>query len=99
MNRVLGQAWILIKESVTGFINDNALSHGAAMAFYAATSLAPILLIVVAIAGLAFGHDAAQLALSAQISGLMGQESAGVLQTALRSASGRSSGIWATLIG
>ena len=34
-----------------GFFNDNALSHGAAMAFYAATSLAPILLIVVAIAG------------------------------------------------
>jgi membrane protein len=32
MKRVLVQAWILIKESVTGFINDNALSHGAAMA-------------------------------------------------------------------
>ncbi|MGO4841802.1 YihY/virulence factor BrkB family protein, partial [Rhizobiaceae sp. 2RAB30] len=30
--------WTLAKESVLGFINDNALSHGAAMAFYAATS-------------------------------------------------------------
>ena len=67
--------------------------------FMPATSLAPILLIVVAIAGLVFGHDAAQLALSAQISGLMGQESAGLLQTALESASGRSSGTWATVIG
>ena len=55
--RVAREAWLLGKESILGFINDNALSHGAAMAFYAVTSLAPILLIVVAIAGLVFGHD------------------------------------------
>ncbi|TIN89289.1 MAG: YihY/virulence factor BrkB family protein, partial [Mesorhizobium sp.] len=76
-----------------------ALSHGAAMAFYATTSLAPILLIVVAIAGLVFGHDAAQLALSAQISGLMGPQSANILQAALQSASSRFSGSWAAVIG
>lgn len=92
-------AWGLVRESVVGFVNDNALSHGAAMAFYATTSLAPILLIVVAIAGVAFGHDAAQVALSAQISGLMGPESANLLQTALESASGKSSGTWAAVIG
>jgi membrane protein len=89
----------LVRESAVGFVNDNALSHGAAMAFYAATSLAPILLIVVAIAGLAFGHDAAQLALSAQISGLMGPESADLLQTALESASSKLYGTWAAVIG
>lgn len=69
------------------------------MAFYATTSLAPILLIVVAIAGLVFGHDAAQLALSAQISGLMGPESADLLKTALESASGSLYGTWAAIIG
>ncbi|MBB6414441.1 YihY/virulence factor BrkB family protein [Mesorhizobium sangaii] len=69
------------------------------MAFYAATSLAPILLIVVAIAGLVFGHDAAQLALSAQVSGLMGPESASLLQTAVESASDKSSGTWTAVIG
>lgn len=53
--RVAREAWSLGKDSILGFINDNALSHGAAMAFYAVTSLAPILLIVVAIAGLVFG--------------------------------------------
>jgi membrane protein len=99
MPPAITNAWDLVRESVVGFINDNALSHGAAMAFYATTSLAPILLIVVAIAGLAFGHDAAELALSAQISGLMGPESAGLLKTALQSASGKSSGTWATVIG
>ncbi|MER8374570.1 YihY/virulence factor BrkB family protein [Mesorhizobium sp. M1406] len=69
------------------------------MAFYAATSLAPILLIVVAVAGLVFGHDAAQLALSAQISGLMGPESADLLQAALESASSKLYGTWAAVIG
>ena len=99
MKPSFANVWQLVRESVVGFINDNALSHGAAMAFYAATSLAPILLIVVAIAGLAFGHDAAQVALSAQISGLMGPESADLLQTALESASSKLYGTWATVIG
>jgi len=99
MQRFLAEAWILAKESVTAFINDNALSHGAAIAFYATTSLAPVLLIVVAIAGLAFGNDAAQLALSAQISGLMGPETADLFKTALQNASGTSSGTWASIIG
>jgi membrane protein len=99
MSRLLSESWILLKEAASGFINDNALSHGAAMAFYAVTSLAPILLIVVAIAGLAFGNDAAQLALSAQISGLMGPESADLFKTALAHASNTTSGTWATIIG
>ncbi|TPL92712.1 YihY/virulence factor BrkB family protein [Mesorhizobium sp. B2-3-12] len=99
MRPTLKDLWDLVRESVVGFVNDNALSHGAAMAFYAATSLAPVLIIVVAIAGIAFGHDAAQLALSAQISGLMGSESAALLQTALQGASSRSSGTLAALIG
>ncbi|TGQ36519.1 MULTISPECIES: YihY/virulence factor BrkB family protein [unclassified Mesorhizobium] len=99
MRPVITDAWDLVRESVVGFVNDNALGHGAAMAFYVTTSLAPILLIVVAIAGLVFGHDAAQLALSAQIEGLMGPESAGLLQTALESASSKSSGTWAAVIG
>jgi membrane protein len=92
-------AWVLVRDSVVAFVNDNALSHGAAMAFYAATSLAPILLIVVAICGLAFGNDAAQVALTAQISGVMGSQTADLLQTAIENASNRSSGTLATVIG
>jgi membrane protein len=99
VRHAITDAWSLVRESVLAFLNDNALSHGAAMAFYAATSLAPILLIVVAIAGLAFGHDAAQVALSAQISGLMGSESADLLQVALKGASNKSAGALATIIG
>jgi membrane protein len=74
------EVWPLLKETVTSFIDDDALSRGASMAFYAVTSLAPILLIVVAIAGLAFGEDAARNALAGQFEALMGRQSASFLQ-------------------
>lgn len=96
---MFASAWALLKDSVTGFIEDDALSRGAAMAFYAVTSLAPILLIVVAIAGLAFGQDAAENAIAGQLTGLMGQQSAKMLQDAIKSASNTSSGVLATAIG
>jgi membrane protein len=54
---------------------------------------------VIAIAGLAFGQDAAQNAITAQLSGLMGLQTAEVIQTAVASAAGKSSGILATIIG
>jgi membrane protein len=91
--------WRLAKNTVYAFIEDEALSRGAAIAFYTVTSIAPILLIVVAIAGLAFGRAAAQGALTAQIGSLMGQQTADVLQSAVASASGKSSSIVATIIG
>ena len=85
---MFGKAWELGKESVTSFINDGALSRGAAIAFYTVTSIGPVLLIVVAIAGLAFGQDAARGAIVSQLSGLMGQQSAELLQNVIRGASG-----------
>jgi uncharacterized BrkB/YihY/UPF0761 family membrane protein len=72
----LGQSWHIVKDTAYGFIADEALSRGAAIAFYTATSLAPVLLMVIAIAGLAFGKDAAQNAITGQLSGLMGDQTA-----------------------
>jgi membrane protein len=92
-------AWKMLKETVLAFISDEALSRGAAIAFYTVTSIAPVLLIVIAIAGLAFGRDAAQNAITEQLSGLMGQQTAEVLQTAVASAASKSSGVIATIIG
>ena len=90
---------MLVKETVQAFIADGALSRGASIAFYTVTSIAPVLVIVVAIAGLAFGDAAAQNAIAFQVSGLMGQSAADLLQSAIKSASGKSSGIIATIIG
>ena len=91
--------WTQLKETVLAFIDDEALSRGAAIAFYTVTSIAPVLLIVIAIAGLVFGRDAAENAIIEQLSGLMGQQTAEVLQAAVANAASKTSGIWATLIG
>jgi len=92
-------AWKMLKDTVLAFINDEALSRGAAIAFYTVTSIAPVLLIVIAIAGLAFGRDAAQNAITEQLSGLMGQQTAEVLQAAVASAANKPSGVVATIVG
>jgi hypothetical protein len=64
---LLSQSWTLLKSAINGFIEDEALTRGAAIAFYTATSFAPVLLIVIAIAGLVYGREAAQGAITAQL--------------------------------
>src|SRR6201996_9190046 len=96
---MLKNLWFVTKRSVEAFIDDGALSRGAAIAFYAVTSIGPVLLIVVAVAGLFFGEDAARGALMSKLDQAMGSQSAGFLQLAIGSASNHSSGILATLIG
>ena len=88
----------MLKDTVLSFIDDEVLSRGAAIAFYTVTSIA-LLLIVIAIAGIVFGRDAAQSAISGQFSGLMGRQTADVLQSAVASAADKSSSIIATIIG
>jgi membrane protein len=96
---LIKSTWDVLKETVLSFIEDEALTRGAAMAFYAVTSLGPILLIVVAIAGLFFGQDAARNALTDEFQSLMGQQSAEMLQTVIKNAGQKSSGIIATIVG
>jgi membrane protein len=96
---MISAAWKLLVDTTLSFIDDEALSRGAAIAFYAITSLAPVLLIVIAIAGMVFGRDAAQDAISDQFSALMGKQAADVLQSVIASASTKSSSIVATLVG
>jgi membrane protein len=91
--------WRLLKDTLSAFIEDEALSRGAAIAFYTVTSLAPVLLIVISIAGLVFGAEAARGAILGQLTALMGQQAADVLQAALASASTTSSGVLATMVG
>jgi membrane protein len=96
---MIRHSWTLVKATVYAYLDDEALTRGAAIAFYTVTSIGPVLFIVVAIAGLAFGESAATGAISAQLSGLMGQQSADLLETAIQNASGKSTGTVATAIG
>src|SRR6185437_16631660 len=96
---MLRKYFALVRATVTGFIADDALSRGAAIAYYTVTSMAPVLLIVIAIAGLVFGAEAAQGAIVEQLSGMMGAQSAQMVQSMIQSAGNRGAGTIATIIG
>lgn len=89
----------LFTETFAGFVEDDAFSRGASIAYFTLFSLAPVLLLVIAVAGLVFGQDAAEGAIVEQLSGLMGRDTAEATQAMIRSASDRMSGVAATLIG
>jgi hypothetical protein len=92
-------AWKILKDAVSGYIAHEALTRGAAIAFYAVTSLAPILLVVVAVAGLVFGQDVVRSNLIEQVSGLVGREGGELVKTMLTRASDKESSTWASLLG
>jgi membrane protein len=77
--------WDLAKRVTDAWIDDHVPSMGAALAYYTLFSLAPLLLIVTAVAGLVFGRDAARGEIQAQLGSLMGERGAGVVQDLLAS--------------
>jgi membrane protein len=91
-------AWFLVKDTAEGFIADDALSRGASIAYYTLFALAPVLLVVIAIAGLAFGHEAAQGAVVRELAGLMGSKTAEELQEMIESAARPREGALASAI-
>ena len=92
--------WVsLCKTAVNSWLDDRAPTMGASIAYYTVFSLAPMLIMVIAIAGLAFGQKAAEGALFDELADLVGPESAGAVQAMLRGASGTRSGILATVAG
>lgn len=96
---MLKSVWAVLKETFNDYIDDNALSRGAAIAYYTILSIGPLLVICIAIAGLAFGQDAAQGAIVGQLKGMMGDQAAELIQTAIKSAANKKSGILATILG
>src|SRR3954468_1156637 len=79
--------WQLVRQSVTEWSNDYASSMGAALAYYTLFSLAPLLLLVISIAGLVFGAEASRGQVVAQLGGLMGRDGATAVEGLLKSAS------------
>jgi membrane protein len=83
-----GKAWVA----------DYAPSMGAAIAYYTVFSMAPLLVIVIAMAGAMFGREAVQGLIVAQISSLIGQQGAELVQGVVASASDTDKGLVAGLI-
>ena len=95
----MGHLWSILKTAVSGFLANDALSRGGAIAFYAATSLAPVLLIIVAVVGIAFGQDAARAAISDELGQLVGPAGGEFIKSILAQSSDPSAGAAATIVG
>ena len=92
--------WLtLAKRTVSSWLDDYAPSMGAALSYYTVFSLAPLLLIVVSVAGLVFGEDAVRGELFGQLQGLMGADAAKAVQSLLAGASKPAHGVLGTAIG
>ena len=91
--------WVLIREGFYGFLEDNALTRGAAIAFYAVTAIAPVLFITTAIAGIAFGPDAVTGAVGYQLRRIMSPQSADLVQLAILHVRSGHHTLWGSLIG
>ena len=95
----IGRQWQMFLAAANAWMDDYAPSMGAALSYYTLFSLAPLLVLVIAIAGMVFGQDAAQGAIIAQLQGIMGQEGATAVQGLLQAAREPSTGIVASIVG
>jgi membrane protein len=91
--------WGLAKKSVSAWSSDYAPSMGAALAFYTIFSIAPMLIIVIAVAGLVFGEEAARAELLSRIASMAGEDTAVAVRGILREASGLGRGLLAMVFG
>jgi len=89
----------LISETFREWNADNAPRLGAALAYYSVFSLAPLLIVVIAVAGLVFGRQAAEGQIVWQIQDLVGREGATAIERMIQSARTPAKGIFATAVG
>ena len=84
--------------AIDEWMRHRASSKGAALAFYTAFSIAPILVLVIAVAGFFWGEEAAQGQLLTELKGLLGAQGAEAVQLILAGAQNKESGVMATII-
>jgi membrane protein len=96
---MLSLAWSIAKDTVSQWLDDGAARLGAALAYYAAFSIGPLLIVVIAVAGLFFGHDAVRGQVTGSLRELLGEAGATGVESLLVEAGKPQNGIWATLIG
>src|SRR5215213_5793414 len=103
LRRIVGLRWTdissLVKTAIANWFEHNVPRLSASVAFYTLLSLAPLLIIVIAVAGAVFGKEAAQGQLVWQIQDLIGRDGAEMVQTLLKGANKPKAGTLATVFG
>ena len=95
----LKDLWELLTETWNVWSTHKAPRSGAALAYYTTFSLAPLLVIVIAVAALVFGQEAAQGKIVAEIQGVVGVESARAIQAMIEKARAPAPGLFAAVMG
>jgi len=90
--------YVLARTAVFDWVDDRASTRGAAIAYYTTFSLAPLLLLVIAIAGLVWGREATQGAVVAELGALTGPAGAEAIEAMIKSASDRGAGMIGTIV-
>lgn len=90
---------LLLRTAAQAWVDDYAPSMGAALAYYTLFSIAPLLLIVLALLGLFFDAEAARGEVFGQLRNLMGDDGAAAVQGMIDSMGQKSHGTWGTIIG
>ena len=91
--------WSLIKDSAVKWDEDKVPRLAAALSYYTVFAMAPILVIVIAVAGLVFGQEAAQGQIVGQLDGLVGHEGAVAIQDILKNSRQEDAGVAAMILG
>ena len=91
--------WSIVKEAAVSWAEHRDARQGAALAYYSVFSIGPVIVIAVAIAGLAFGHDAVNGEVAEFIKGMIGDTGAEAVQAMLADASRPRQGVLATILG
>jgi membrane protein len=90
---------LLVKKTFSDWMDDNAMRLGASLSFYTVWSIGPVFLIIVSVAGLVFGRDAAEGKVVDAMSGLMGPAGAKSIQDAIVSANDTGHSLMANVVG
>ena len=91
--------WGMLRDAAYAWRDDRAMRKGAALAYYTAFSLAPLLIIAINIAGIIFGRKAATGEIYGRMHELLGPQGASVVQAMIANAARPGSGIWPTVVG
>src|SRR5712664_4534557 len=91
--------WKLTRQTIAEWLDDKAPTYAAALAYYTIFSIAPLLIIAVAVAGFVFGGDAVRGDIHRELEGLIGANGAKVIEDMMVSASKPGAGVPATVLG
>jgi membrane protein len=96
---MLASWWKLLKQTASDWSDDNAARLAAALAYYTVLSIAPMMVLAVAVAGIFFGEDAARGQIAAQLGSVVGPQAGNAIQTIIANSKAPAAGFWSTVIG